>query len=405
MLKISHLNYNIIRFLSNLEQSKIIYGLLALLFAALIPFAWYVIQFRGLDFYAYFLAAKGLHQGTRFYLELMYGSTYYYPPLTAQILAPLSIFPGKWVFSLWLILSICAVILSVYLLGGKTRFFTNLIISFGFFPVADMLYTGQVESFMLLALSFTFFTTLRNRSIGAGVGLGVAILLKVVPLAHFCYFLWRKRFKIILSAILTLIILCASSLPFIGWQGWMDFFHVASYYANPSSMHGVNFEQLINSGANQSISGVIARFFPQDAISIPIWRISVIGFFIATAIILWKQRGEFVRVFDLEFSLVIITINLIMPYTWYHQFTLLIIPILVILKRAENDKFLQKNLWLLFVGYILTDLQLIYWHYVQNNFLLSTPFFFALMMWLILAKQIWCGNYSNNYSAIASRNN
>ncbi len=100
MLKISHLNYNIIRFLSNLEQSKIIYGLLALLFAALIPFAWYVIQFRGLDFYAYFLAAKGLHQGTRFYLELMYGSTYYYPPLTAQILAPLSIFPGKWVFSL-----------------------------------------------------------------------------------------------------------------------------------------------------------------------------------------------------------------------------------------------------------------------------------------------------------------
>lgn len=392
MLKVGTANWNIVRFLSYLEQSKIIYGLLALLIMVLIPFAWYIIQFRGLDFYAYFRAAEGLHRGSRFYLELMHGSTYYYPPLTAQILAPFSIFPGKWVLAVWLILSICAVGLSIYLLGGKARFFTNLILGFCFFPVADMLYSGQIESFMLLALCFTFVATLRNRSVWAGIGLALAILLKVIPLAPFCYFLWRKRFKIILSTILTLIIVCASSIPVIGWQGWLDFFHVASYYANPPSMHGVNFGQLIHSGANQSISGLIARSFASDAVSIPLWRVSAVTFLIATAAVLWKQREEFIQVFDLEFSLVIITINLIMPYTWYHQLTLLIIPILVILKRAEKDESLQKYLWPLALGYVLTDLQLIYWHYWQNNFLLSTPFFFALLMWLVLAKKILEGS-------------
>ncbi len=343
----------------------------------------------GLDFKTYFKAAVIFQQGGRAYLELMHISPYYYPPLTTQLLAPFSAFPYFTVFGVWFALSVLAIAFSVWLLAPEDRKLTYLMIAFGFLPVANMLYTGQVEAFVLLTLTLAYVFMKKNQPFFTGMCIAIGIMLKIIPLAHGFYFIYRKKWWVMLGIAIALIILFLSSLPFIGWQGWLDFFHVASYFGNPRSMHAVNFEQIINNGSNQALSGFIARFISDDVIALNTWRVTAFILAMITAWVLFRNvhKMHFQEAFDLEFSLVTVTINLIMPYTWYHQYILLLIPIFILLRRIENEQH-WKYLLVLGVGYILTDFQGVFWHHLHNNFLASLPLFFGLSLWAILTKEI-----------------
>ncbi len=379
-----------------LQRPMVLYCLLGL---ALIVFGYCLISYWGLDFYTYFKAALGFHHGTRPYLELMHVSPYYYPPLTAQLIAPLTFLPAKFVLGIWYFLSVMAIVIAVYLLTGGKQFPVYLIIAFGFLPVENTLYAGQVEAFLLLALSFSYYALSKNNYIGAGFGIALGIMLKIIPVALLVYFIWRRQIKAAAAVLIFLAILFAISLPFAGWQGWLDFFHVARYFGNPPSMHSVQFEEIINNGSNQALSGLVARLISNDELSIRVWRLSTAILALATLLVFCKRRAEFAKIFDLEFSLILITINLIMPYTWYHQYILLLIPILIICRRAEREASFRLLRLPLIIGYLLVDLDGLLWHHIHNPVLSSIPMFFALFLWIVLAKQI--SYYSADHAVFA----
>lgn len=367
------------------ERRKILYWLMII---SLSYFGYYTVRYMGLDFKTYFKAAVIFHQGGSAYLELMHVSPYYYPPLTTQLLAPFSSFPYFIVFGFWFFFSVLAIALAVKLLAPDGRKLTYSLIAFGFLPVANTLYTGQVEAFLLLALVFAYILLKKNKPIFAGFTIAIGIMLKIIPVAHWCYFIFRKKWWAAMGVVFGLVILFLLSLPFIGWQGWLDFFQVAGYFGNPPSMHAVHFEQIINNGSNQALSGFIARLITNDELAIKVWRIAAIILVMATAWVLTFSKKQAQDHFDLEFSLVTITINLIMPYTWYHQYILFLIPIFILLKRIEIEKSLSY-LCVLGIGYVLTDFQGVCWHHLHNNFLTSLPLFFGLSLWGLLAKEIF----------------
>ncbi len=362
-------------------------------------FVGYCVAYKGIDFYTYLLAAKAFHQHARPYLSLMFSYPYYYPPLTAQLIAPLIYLPPKIALLIWLSLSVMATAISVFLLTDGKKITFYLILAFGFLPVATTFYAGQVGAFLLLALSFTYFIVSRCNqypgkqlgvldNLAAGLGIALGIMLKIIPLAHWAYFIWRGKIGVALATLGCLILLFAISLPFVGgWQGWLDFLHIASYYGNPSSLHAHGFNQVLNIGSNQALSGMIARLINNDYLSLKIWHVSAIILISMTAWIC-RPRGNFVQLFTLEFSLVTIGITLVMPYTWYHQYLVLLIPLITLLKRAETDTSLQRLRWPLAIGYVLTDLHGLFWHHLHIPALTSFPVYFALFLWIVVARQI-----------------
>jgi len=333
------------------------------------------------------MASNGFHQNTRPYLSLMFANPYYYPPLTAQLIYPLIFLPKQIAYGIWIWCSILAIILSVYCLVPRKYFLLGLLIAFGFLPVEVTLYAGQVCSLLLLALSFAYYAISRNQSMAAGFGLAAGIMLKIIPLVHLAYFIWRGKLTAAFATLLGLLLFFAISLPFAGgWQGWLDFFHVAAYYGHPTSLHAHGFNQTLSVGFNQALSGFFARLIPSDLLSIKLSQISAAILTLATIAVCWPPGRS--QSLDLEFGLITITVNLIMPYTWYYQYIILLIPIFIIIRRAEQEQFFRQLLWPLFIGYVITDLHGLFWHHLNNAFLSSSPLFFALLLWFSLSYQI-----------------
>jgi hypothetical protein len=87
----------------------------------------------------------------------------------------------------------------------------------------------------------------------------------------------------------------------------------------------------------------------------------------------------------LEFGLIVAALQLIPPFTWYHQLVLLLIPLLI---AAERLWAARRWGWLglLAMLFILTDLHGLAWHSVEKwPLLTSFPFLLGLTLWGILA--------------------
>lgn len=350
----------------------------------------------GTDFYTYFIAAHAFHNGIPAYLMdlpafkviadnlkiTMYTAPYYYPPLTVQILYPLIFLPPKFAYLIWVALSVAAIILSVYLLTDKKHFLIGLILAFGFISSEITLYAGQVNAFLLLALSFAYYSMSRRKNMGVGLGIACGMMLKIVPFAHFGYLIWRGKIKAAMATVGFLIAIFVFGLWLVGWQGWLDFFHLMAIYSSPSTLKSIS--------SNQALSGLIARFISDNVIAIRVWHISSALLIVATALICWP-RGSFAKAFDLEFGLITVAIDLVMPYTWNHQNILLLIPLSLLVKHYQSK---ENTLFIgIFMGYCLANLHGIIWHYLSNPIFSSLPTVFALFLWAILSTKITAIKY------------
>lgn len=371
-----------------------------------------VIQDRPLDFYLYYMAAYGFSHNRDVYemggdqtdvhsqdwAELAretgvpkYSTPYRYPPLTAFLVWPLTLLPPPLAAVLWLALSAGAFAASAWLLGatGKGPFAIPLALGLLLFfvPPLTTLDTGQVNGFLLLSLAVAFHAASRNSKRIAGVAVAVGTLLKLIPAAFIGHFALRRQWKALAFSCLSVVLLFGLTLPLIGWQG------VRSYAENFLAIGQPG--DLFPRGANQAFSGFFARFCSPDsggwrlgsnpALAELLWKTCSLGLVVATAL-LCRPAGPFSRLFDLEFALVTVAINLITPYAWYHQFVLLLIPFFVLVRRALDDPALRWMLYPLAIGYLATDVHGLIWKRLAfNPLLVSMPFYTALMLWGFLA--------------------
>lgn len=370
---------------------------------------------KPLDFYVYYLAAGAFLRGQNAYeisapawddLAAEMGVTNYtrpyrYPPLTAELVAPLTLLPPRTAAILWLALSAVMAVAAAWWLalppsippagGGEVRGGYCWALALGglllFVPPLTTLHAGQVNLLLLASLTLALWAFARRKPIWLGMGLGVGTSLKVVPLALIGYLLWRGQWRALLAAILVIVALLLAAVPLVGWDGLVSYGQKAILLGEPG--------RLFPQPTNQTFNGFFARLLMEHSEGPALadnpglaHRLSLVCglvLTIATVVICWPT-GRVRHFFPLEFALIVTALQLIPPFTWYHQLVLLLIPFVILLREALHTRGLRWMLAPLAVGYVITDLHGLLWHHLQGLTLLqSTPFYTMLMLWGMLA--------------------
>lgn len=388
---------------------RLVIILLALVYAGWI--AYVLARDRTVDFYVYYLAAYGFDRGINMYApqpgtwaELAaragvarYETQYYYPPLTAWLVWPLTALPARLAAGVWLVATAAAFAATGWLLGGNSRLAAGrtlaLGLMLGFVPALTTLHAGQVNGLLLLTLAIAYVNLPRSQW-ALGLGIGTGVMLKIVPLAHLAYLAWRGRWRAVLIGGAGIALLTLCSLPLVGLSGLVA-------YLGPG-VRQVPLSGLMPSGANQSLNGLVSRLalalqgagHLNDAANVAhwTWLALALGLTGATAWLCWpgadrrRDGANDVARMQLEFALVTAAVTLIAPYTWYHQLVVLFIPFFVLTERALCTPGLR---WLpvpLALSYLVTDLHGLAWHTLEADpLLVSMPCYAALFLWAALA--------------------
>ena len=308
---------------------------------------------------------------------------YRYPPLTAQLVLPLSLLSPQLAGALWLALTAAAFIASAWLLGASSDRPESTALACGlllmFVPPLATLHAGQVNGFLLLALCLALYGMSRRREALTGIGLALGFLLKLIPVALIFYLPWRRMWRAAAVAVVLALILLMTA-PLVLGPG------VLRSYANSflsTGQPGVIFQ----TGANQSLNGFWGRLLDGRADNRTVYAIylaSAILVVLGTVAVCWPW-GRRARGHKYEFAVIVCALQLITPYTWYHQLVLLLIPLFILASAIIDGDAPSRWTIPLAVGYVATDLHGMFWHQLASSALLSMPFYTTVMLWAMLS--------------------
>ena len=383
---------------------------LVLLYAGWIGYV--VIRDKPVDFYTYYIAAYGFHRGKDIYqvtpgfkgatrtlwAELAqelritnYAIPYLYPPLAAELIWPLTLLPPRWAALVWLVGTGLAFAASAWLLGRSSKSSFGTVLALGlllfFIPPLTTLHAGQVNGLVLLALTFALYACTRRRPAWTGLGIAIGAMLKLVPILYLGYLGWRRRWRAVLMGLAGIALLFCLAIPLIRWSGVVSYAHSFTSLSRASGLFPI--------GANQGISGFFARLLTASSkrwyladspqLARALWLGTSLSLAVATAALCWPT-GDFYDHLGLEFALITTAISLPTPYVWYHQLAWLLIPFFVLTEHALIQPSLRWMLVPLAVGYVLTDIHGLAWHYLESNpLLVSMPLYTTLLLWGLLA--------------------
>jgi alpha-1,2-mannosyltransferase len=164
--------------------------------------------YRPFDLDIYLFGGRAVSHGLRLYLVQSDGNWYTYPPFAAALFTPLAALPSLVVRVTWELASVaafgwcCAITLK---LAGYRPSRTALlaVVAGGLLlePVYHTLYLGQVNVFLLALVLADIWLVARGRHAGLGVGLATAI--KLIPAIFILFFLLARRTRDAITAAAT----------------------------------------------------------------------------------------------------------------------------------------------------------------------------------------------------------
>jgi hypothetical protein len=321
----------------------------------------------GLDFHVYYTAALVLHRGEDIYRAGI-SPLYIYPPLLAALVVPLTLLPPITATIVWKLLQHAGLLLAggllVSLLPARVRpLAAGVLLLGGLTPVVqDELQLGEVNSLILLLESGAIWLLARQghdrqRAItpllaGAGILLGLATGIKVLPVLLVAYFWLRGPRGVALVATASFLLLQVVSLILTPATADYWLIHFPALFGE--SYAGVD---------NQSLTAAISRaLLPGADPGLPItqltdgaaWRPALTalanGLLLATGAVLIRAarrptdaEHSWYRVRLLgEVGLVLLTTHLISGSTWLHHLVDLAVPLAALLGgwwlvRAEGN--------------------------------------------------------------------
>jgi hypothetical protein len=385
------------------------------------------------DFAAYYVAARVLNAQDVLYDDARMADAatigsekvafprYIYPPFFATFLRPLATLPFITASRIWFVFNLVCLWIAIGLLsrlvGLSRRWMVVLgLVALTLPPIYDTLLLGQVNLLLLLLLTLAlYFTSLpeprRWQEILAGFLLGVAVLIKIYPVALGLAYLLHRR---IISLISMMIGILAMSIVGIVFGGGVE---------NTLRYFGEVLPELSGGGpliADQSISPVMARLFsfnhyqfafmtPTNFVEItlaPVIDLPWLGYLLALLgsliIIFFTLRNLVTRFLRnqlintssmlFDFSLVITMTLIILPIVHDHYLTLLYIPIFFIIKYYNNQekysiKYTIRVILTVFV--LLLALQRfwrVFLNIIPSPLLLCFGFCGMLLLWLVLLR-------------------
>jgi hypothetical protein len=384
----------------------------------------------GIDFKAYYIAADMLRQGKDFYdVEqqsrevLARGlplneSFYIYPPLLAILFVPLTILPMNTAAQVWFFLNVTLygasllVLCKAVDLGRRSRNLPLLwTLAFLFPPALYTIYKGQVNILLLLLLALTCWLYTKGSQRLAGAALGVAIMVKIVPILLLPYFAWRRQYTLCLATVVTISLIGVLGLMVVGIDPHLTYISsvlpsLAQPRPNPS---------------NQSLGGFFSLLFIENAYTdnlvsnLALWKTLTASFTVGAilgVVMLCSRQQVRPQREKLELGLLITTMPLVANIAWVDMLVILVLPYAILFahiseRRSDSAQLLDRvgiNLAPRWKKAVLastvasavlvssprfldtiTGLGGLQSTFLRNPLLISLPFYGLLILWLTYA--------------------
>jgi hypothetical protein len=220
----------------------------------------------------FYLAAQELRLGSNPYDgPQMFGMWFYYSPLFASILAPLTLFPVQVLKLLWMLLGFVMLnriyILLRYFLklgySGKETWFLIVIAILSYHAIFMNLLYGQLTILMVWCCLEGIFRMKENQLIRGGLSFAIGINIKILPVFFFWYFLLKKNIKAVgmISAGIALLLLLPYLFLHSGYhtqimKDWLGLL-------NPLNREHVN---TVGEGGFTDFASLLTRYFTSTVI-------------------------------------------------------------------------------------------------------------------------------------------
>jgi len=347
----------------------------------------------GIDFIAYYTAARLIESGesSEIYAEIkddfsvvnsgkffetakrsgfhLTPTRYVYLPIFLAPFSLLTKFSFPTAATLWLILNLICVIAVISLEWSFTkdlphpllRLMVITSLNLCSFPLFYALKLGQTSIIIYVVICFIYYFTIKNKDLLAGILLGGIIALKFSPLLFALYFLYKKRYSLVISCTLTVLTILLISIVTYG----LPLHNIYWNYLHELSSLG------IAAWSNQSIDAFLLRLFTKISIFhfYPIKAtifVSIIRYAIALSVIgivylclKGEKRLNGKRLYPLEFSAIILCFLIIPTISWLHYFAL--VTLSIVLMVTFYLQIYPHRIWIV-IPLILTGYSMIAFH-------------------------------------------
>ncbi len=307
----------------------------------------------GKDVAAYYAAAEMLLKGGDFYdpaalrrAGLKRGADadrdgFGYPPLMALAFVPLNRLPFPAARCAWALLNqlflvgVGALLCASIFPPGAERLaagYLFALVACCSEPVRAHLLAGQSNLLVLFLMCAGYWAFKRGRPTAAGCALGAAAALKVYPIALIAYFGWKRRWRLLAAAIVTIMLGAAAGVAAAGpAQTWRFVSQVLPAIASHPSD--------VTNPSNQSIYACFARLFTDNLYTEPVinspararWASGICCAALVGITVLLCPPAS--RRFDEEAALVVIASTLIVTLAWDANFVAMFFPAAVACKQ------------------------------------------------------------------------
>jgi hypothetical protein len=376
-----------------ITKDKWLMGISAIGFALYMGFTGFVVlRDKPADYYIYLVSSHALVNGENVYTMsisaydriaeqlgiVTHTGPYRYPTLTALLIVPLTLLPLRLGAAIWIGLGGLAVLISALILCSFTteRWKQRAILAstIAFVPVLTTMNLGQVNLFVLLMTVLTLYYLRQDRNVLGGMVFSMSILLKPYAIALIPLMVWHRRWKALGGFLCGVLLINFMSLVVFGVSATTSQF---APIIGLGTHVGLNVDL-----TTQNLNGLVGR--ATTGISEPT---GLLLYFLAAGLIggitaLAILRKPDSRRFEIESALLIATTLLILPVTWYHYLTMLIIVLAFVITHWSSFAINTTSL-LLLSSLILMNLHGLFWKQLANlhPILASFPVFTTLLLW------------------------
>lgn len=336
------------------------------------------------------------------YLPYQIGSSFVYHPFMLSFLSLFS-WQGElsatiywtisstmaWVFATWLAFSFTQKALGKHVSESNRKSFGWVLAIFlGFAPFLETIHIGQINVFVILALCLMFSFSENEKPFLAGFFLATAIVFKTSPVIFIFYYLTQRKFRILLSCAISLLIMSLIPMGQFSSNVLWDFLIILPKLGG--EIHPTSY--------NQSILSLFFRvsqrfgFIEVDSLLIISHKI-LLGFFLGIIFLssLVRPSTKFTRLW--EFALLLTLMTIFSPLVWYHHSIFLIIPSLLLL-LSPRRLYAVSGAGLLFI----IQFERLFEYKIVDFALPITLAHFILLglgIWIYLSDYIQEGHYQN----------
>ena len=316
---------------------------------------------RADDFQDYLFAAQQVATGGDPYANFVrnhvpwdwsLSSGYLYPPAFAVTLIPLTWISNDLAVRIWLLLiqaAVLASLLIIYRVTGRpsrAELLALVAVLTTFFPLANTVLAGTMNSLLLLLLTMAWACWQRRRDVAGGVLIGAAAVFKLFPAALLPYLAWRRHWKLLAAATLT-------GLAGVGLGLAVTSLDHNIYYFREMLPHlaaGTGYRE------NQSLAGVAARICDPNTANAggsAGWCGRLIDWpaVLVLLAIVWRMTSRVSRS-GLEFALAVTALPLISSVTWSFPLVILILPITLLIRRALSGQMSRGQIRALLLAWV-----------------------------------------------------